>query len=197
MASMSSSQSRERDGKASVTAKKHRSTRRRAGLRPGSPAPIQHMTDADVDRIVHLLAHWPHDSKYGKLTWDRLISRLALTGPTWTRQALFAKPEIATAFQEAKKQLRGEPRKEPRDQISDPETLTDPAVGVLEKKVASLEAEVDQLKRVLRDYDERFIRFQYNAQRRGVSIAELNMPLPSSPDDSGTPADRPKRTRAS
>lgn len=197
MASTSSSKSRERSGKAEVIGEKQRGSRRRAGRGPVSSAPIQHMTDADVDRAVHLLAHWPYDSKYGKLTWGRLIDQLALTGPTWTRQTLFAKPEIAAAFQEAKSQLRGEPRRDPRDAIPDPEASIDPAVGVLQKKVTSLETEVERLNRILRDYDERFIRFQYNAQRRGVSIAELNMPLPPSPDDSGTREDRSKGKRAS
>jgi hypothetical protein len=143
------------------------------------------MRDADIDRVVHLLGAWSKDRKYGKLTWDRLIARLEQSGRTWTRQALFAKEKVAEAFERAKDEIRGVAPKAARKQSDDS------AVALLESKIASQQVEIDSLTRTLRDYDERFIRYQHNAQRRGVTVAELNMPLPESPH--GSPSDGRKR----
>jgi hypothetical protein len=142
------------------------------------------MRDDDVQRVVDLLNLWPLDNSYGKLTWDRLIDHLAHGGRMWTRQALFAKKEIAEAFQRAKQLLRGSVgEKSPRGS-ADPEVPIDPAVDLLQRKLGNLRAENERLERLLRDYDERFIRYQYNAQRYGLSIGELARPLPPSPDPS-------------
>jgi hypothetical protein len=148
------------------------------------------MRDDDVQRVVDLLNRWPLDGAYGKLTWDRLIDRLAQSGRTWTRQALCVKTEIAEAFQRSKQLLRGSGVEKPG-----PEPPVDPAVDLLQRKLENLRAENERLERLLRGYDERFIRYQYNAQRHGLSTSELAMPLPPSPDPSSV-AERRKKQAA-
>jgi hypothetical protein len=142
------------------------------------------MRDDDVQRVVDLVNLWPLDNSYGKLTWDRLIDQLAQGGRMWTRQALFAKKEIAEAFQRAKQLLRGSGGEKSPLRPVDPEAPVDPAVELLQRKLENLRTENERLERLVRDYDERFIRYQYNAQRHGLSISELAMPLPPSPDPS-------------
>jgi hypothetical protein len=155
-------------------------------------ATAQHIRDNDVQRVVDLLNRWLLDGSYGKLTWDRLIERLAQSGRTWTRQPLCVKTEIAEAFKRSKQELRDRGDAEARLKSIGAGTPVDPAVDLLQRKVENLRAEKKQIERLLRDYDERFIRYQYNAQRHGLSINELAMPLPPSPDPSSV-AERAKR----
>jgi hypothetical protein len=141
------------------------------------------MRDNDVGRVLDLLNSWPLDRSYGKLTWDRLVERLGESGRTWSRQTLCVKTEIAEAFQRLKQALRGGDDNSPQGP-ADREPPMDPALDLLQRKLENQRAENEQLKRVLRGHEERFIRYQYNAQRHGVSIDELAMPLPPSPDPS-------------
>jgi hypothetical protein len=163
-------------------------TRRRR--RPGRS---RQMTATDVDSVLQLLEAWPLDRRHGKLTWNRLIAVIATKGTSWTRQTLFAKPEIAKAFTEAKRQLKGEA--ELADQSASI-PAADPAVDLLRRRIAALEEEIQRLNTTLRNYDERFVRYQHNAQRHGISVAELTQPLPPAP---GGPdrANGSRRARAS
>ena len=162
--------------------------RRSAKARRRHRVDAQHMTDADVERAVRLLDEWPRGRR-GRLSWDRLKSALEESGRTWSRQTLDAKPEIARAFQTAKKKLRNGRDPAPASAQPDEEAIPpiDPAIELLQRKIAGLEAEIVRLTAALGRYDERFIRYQRNAQLRGMTIDELNRPLPPSPDDSGTP----------
>jgi hypothetical protein len=151
------------------------------------------MRDDDAQRVIALLNRWPLDRVHGKLTWDRLIDKLAESGHTWTRQALCAKIEILEAFQRSKQLLRGSGIEKTGSEGAKPPL--DPAIDLLQRKLENLRAENERLEQLLRDYDERFIRYQYNAQRHGLSISELAMPLPPSPDPSSV-AERARKRSA-
>ena len=49
---------------------------------------------------------------------------------------------------------------------------------VWQRRAEALQQEVERLKRELTAYEERFIRYEYNAHAHGISPAELGKPLP-------------------
>ncbi len=115
---------------------------------------------------VGILDTWPEGER---LTWDALVSRIEQhCGHRWTRQTLESHPDIKAAY------LRR------RDAAARPKTgrQADPAEVVHQRQVESLKAEVSALKRRLAAYEEMFVRHHYNAERRGVTVADLERELP-------------------
>ncbi|NUB24268.1 hypothetical protein [Azospirillum brasilense] len=119
------------------------------------------ITDQHVDAIRNIIERWPRP-----ITWNEIIAESAKhLGHTWTRQALERHEAIKAAYA-AKRDARPEP------------CPIDPAVALLTQQVERQVQEIGRLERLVESYKDLFIRYQYNAYARGITPAELEMPLP-------------------
>ena len=120
------------------------------------------MSAADVQYAVKELQAWGAGQRSAKLSW-RLIEKI--TG--FSRQSLSAKPDIAKAFDAAKKSLReGRAVRQPR------------ADDYLEQRLESLRAQLEQYKQYEQDNLARWARIAYHCRGKGFSIDDLDKPLP-------------------
>jgi len=125
------------------------------------------LTDERIAIVLETLDAWK-----GKLTWELLLDVVqASTGYRYSRFTFAEYPEIANAFSLRKDNLRGElsrERGEPRDE------RVRAALEQAERyklKVKRLEAENQLLL-------EQFVTWATNAERKGVTLDMLNVPLP-------------------
>lgn len=130
------------------------------------------LTNERLQTVIDILDDWK-----GKLTWDLLLDAVyQAIGIRYSRFTFAEYPQVANAFSLKKDSLRGtwKPvRCEPRDE-----------------KVRAALAQVDRYKsKILRLEKEnqllleQFITWAHNAERRGVTIMMLNVPLPKPPRD--------------
>ncbi|HBM08283.1 hypothetical protein CXF92_12125 [Pseudomonas sp. Choline-3u-10] len=130
----------------------------------------KHLTARDLQLLVGLIDGWD-----GKLTWDALCDEAeSLIGTRPTRQTLNAHAPIKIAFGDKKAQQRTgfKPTKRPQ------------SLAIAEQRIHRLESESQRLKAENERLLERFIRWQYNAQKRGLSQAVLDARLPEIDRDS-------------
>ena len=133
--------------------------------RRAKPRERRNLTTADVSKIVDLIRSWPES----RITWPLLVEHVATyVGYRWTRQALEKHEAVKGAYQAAREGRR------PASHA----TTRDPAEVVWQRRAEALQQEVERLKRELTAYEERFIRYEYNAHAHGISPAELGKPLP-------------------
>lgn len=124
----------------------------------------KHLTTRDIDLLVGLIDGWN-----GKLTWDALCDEAAcLIGTRPTRQTLNAHARIKSAFGDKKTQQKSgiKPTKRPE------------SLAIAEQRIHRLESENQRLKAENDRLLERFVRWQYNAHKRGLSQTVLDAPLP-------------------
>ncbi len=115
--------------------------------------------EQDFCKLIILLAA---RSGKNKVTWKELEQE---TG--FTRQALSKKAAIVEAYKEANKSS---------NILEDIGKRADESQSRLEK----IKEENSKLKRLLADYDETFVRWFVNATSRGLSLEQLEAPLPHS-----------------
>lgn len=101
-------------------------------------------------------------SKNGKVTWAKLEE---VTG--FSRQALSANTRIANEYREVNGTQKTVVTAEKR-------------VEELEAKLAKSQSECERLKRMLREYDAKYVRWLYNATNANLSVEALNAPVPAS-----------------
>jgi len=120
----------------------------------------------DIERIVNLIRAWPNE----KITWVDVCKKSEpLLGFVPSRQGLNQHETVVDAFQAKKRRLR----------ISPKEASPMPAsLAVASKRIAMLNAEIDELKRTNARLIERFLTWQYNAHVKNMTEAELDRPLP-------------------
>jgi hypothetical protein len=119
------------------------------------------ITDQHVGAICDIIERCPRP-----ITWNEIIAESATTlGHNWTRQALERHEAIKAAYT-AKREARPEP------------SPIDPAVAFLMEKVERQAWEIARLDKLVESYKDLFVRYQYNAHARGITPAELEMPLP-------------------
>lgn len=124
----------------------------------------RHLTDHDIRVLVDSIDAWE-----GKLTWDALCDRAGeLFGFRPTRQALYAHQAVKSAFGAKKNHLKQGPMPSRRP----------PSLAYAEQRIRKLESEVERLKHENERLIEQFIRWQYNAQKKGVTKSDLDDPLP-------------------
>jgi hypothetical protein len=120
-----------------------------------------------IRRVISVLDNWTKP----KLTWDALTDELSLSGlPDYTRQALERQPLIKSAYSSMKISLRAENggmRSTTRARDSD-----------LCSKIRSLERKIQRLEKENSNLLERFLRWLHNANNSGLSIEQLELPLP-------------------
>lgn len=128
------------------------------------------LTEESVLKIVELIDEWD-----GALTWDKLIGKIEdVLGYSYSRFTLYEYPSIANAFAIKKDSIRRKKEGNSRK----PSTPRD------ERLAAALE-QVERYKRKLERFEnennlllEQFVRWAYNAQRKGISMKTLNEPIP-------------------
>lgn len=121
---------------------------------------------ADVARVLALVASWPEDVS---VTWDRLADRVEeVLRHRWTRQTLEANSEIKAAYRKQKD----------AGKVGCTGKQKDPAEVVYERRIETMRAENEKLRQTLTAYEERFALHQYNSLARGISVPELEAPLP-------------------
>ena len=120
------------------------------------------LTALDVKSILYELDAWKFGERGSKLTWGFLEN---FSG--YSRQSLWAKDEIKVAFNETKNVLK-----------SDKKPDSNQYRQTLEKRVKSLEDEIDNLKMQQNNWLELWARYEYNAKILGINTKALAKPLP-------------------
>lgn len=124
----------------------------------------RHLTDHDIQVLVDLIDAWE-----GRLTWDGLCDRAGeVLGFRPTRQTLNSHLALKSAFVAKKTYITTGPAPSRR-----PSSLS-----YAEQKIRKLESEVGRYKRENERLIEQFIRWQYNAQKRGITKGMLDEHLP-------------------
>lgn len=127
----------------------------------------KHLTDEDIQNIVSLLDGWDRDRK---LTWDNLcelaFKRYKISS---TRQTIQKPVRVKTAFNDRKAALKSgqEKRKLPASL-----SIASNRIEKLENENARLQKEQDALLA-------QFVVWQYNAYANGMSVEQLNRPIPA------------------
>lgn len=124
----------------------------------------RHLTEHDIQVLTDLIDAWQ-----GKLTWDGLCDRAGeVFGFRPTRQTLNTHQAVKSAFDSKKSHIKAGPMPSRR-----PSSLS-----FAEQKIRKLESTVERLKFENARLIEQFIRWQYNAQKRGITKAMLDEHLP-------------------
>ncbi|OZB69554.1 MULTISPECIES: hypothetical protein [unclassified Thiomonas] len=125
------------------------------------------LTEERIQAVIDTLDDWK-----GKLTWDLLLKKVEeKTGIAYSRFTFAEYPKIANAFALRKKALSGTWKidaKSPRDE----------QVRAALEQVARYRAKVDRLEQENQLLLEQFVTWATNAERKGVTMAMLNAPLP-------------------
>lgn len=127
----------------------------------------KHITDQDIEKIVSLIDQWDDDEKF---TWEKLCG-LALKRHSIaaTRQTLQNYSRIKSAHSDKKTYLR----ENGKHKIKIP-----PSLNIAGKRIATLEAENSRLKKEQERLLAQFVVWQYNAYAHGMTMDQLNRPLP-------------------
>lgn len=124
----------------------------------------KHLTKKDIAVLINQIDAWE-----GKLGWDALCDAAAsLIGGRPTRQTLSSHGQIKEAFGQKKEQLRN-------GFIS---TKRPPSLNIAEQRIRSLESENKRIKMENSNLLERFLRWQYNAYKHGMTKDKLDAELP-------------------
>jgi hypothetical protein len=122
------------------------------------------MTDVMINQSVMMLDGWA-----GKLTWDLYLEALTLDlGHRYTKAAMLRHPRIKDAWGHAKERCR--------DYVESQSKA--PEVALADSRQRELEARVERLTRENNKLLEQFVRWAHNATRRGMSLEDLDRPLP-------------------
>ncbi|GEM73452.1 hypothetical protein SAQ01S_32180 [Sphingomonas aquatilis NBRC 16722] len=125
------------------------------------------ITPERKEKIIALIERWTVE--WGRLTGPTLETRVeTCLGWKLSRIGMFKHPEIETAFEKRRLGLvEGKPPKKRRPAH---EEVTAQRIKRLENDNTKLEKKVDNLLEMI-------ARHHFNAQRRGMTIAELEAPL--------------------
>lgn len=125
------------------------------------------LTEQRIKVVIDILDNWK-----SKLTWDMLLDAVEkATGFRYSRFTFAEYPEIANAFSLKKDTLRGTRKTEcctPRDE----------RVRAALEQVERYRAKVERLEKENELLLEQFVTWATNAERKGVTMAVLNAPLP-------------------
>jgi hypothetical protein len=137
------------------------------------------LTEQRIEDVIGIIDAWD-----GKLTWDMLIDSVAeATGFRYSRFTFAEYPKIANAFSFKKEMLRGTWRVEPKRSLP-----RDERVFAALEQVGRYKAKIHRLEKENQLLLEQFVTWATNAERRGVTMAMLNAPLPKPERDRTKPA---------
>lgn len=125
------------------------------------------LTDERIQVVLDTLDAWK-----GKLTWELLIEAVATsTGITYSRFTFSEYPQIANAFSLKKDALRGKWE-------GKPVVPRDERVRAALEQAERNRAKAERLEQENQLLLEQFVTWAVNAERKGVTMAMLNAPLP-------------------
>ncbi|MFN4350536.1 MAG: hypothetical protein ACK4F6_07005 [Hylemonella sp.] len=123
---------------------------------------VPKMSEADLQYAIKELEAWRDGERGVRLAWNLLEKS---TG--FSRQTLSSKSEIKSAYDAAKESLtKGIRPRRPR------------ADDYLESRLKAMECELDRYKKLEAEWLERWVRIAYHARGKGLTIADLDKPLP-------------------
>lgn len=123
------------------------------------------LTDNSIEKAVMLLDGWS-----GKLTWDRYLAVLAVEiGHTYTKMAMLRQPRIKAAWGVAKDRVH---------ESAPHGGYGNVAMSLSRERTRELERRVERLTQENNLLLEQFVRWAHNATRRGLSLTDLDKPLP-------------------
>lgn len=163
------------------------------GKRSGRADPLgranKRMSTGDVAKIRKLVREWTAEPMTWDLIREKVLLEIQIPGKTaarkgkaiegWSRQALSGHLEIKQAYQERKKELAAERRRDARN----PARNNDAEVVLLRKERDSLRIKVSELEKKLAEYEELFHRITYN--RFVGEDGDVTKPLPRKDDRLG------------
>ena len=120
------------------------------------------MTQATVAAVVAEISAYERKERDEPLSWAALQK---FSG--FTRVALWAKPEVKSAFQRARIALKPDA------------TPTIKAPRTVDERINTLQNQLHEMRETIRIYDEQWILYEYNMQRLGLDPDELRRPLDS------------------
>jgi hypothetical protein len=124
----------------------------------------KHLNTKDIEILVGLIDSWT-----GKLGWEALCDAVApLIGVRTTRQTLSSHSQVKSAFKHKKEQQKN----------GFFATKRPASLSIAEQRIRRLESENNRLKSENSDLLERFVKWQYNAYKHGVSKEKLDAELP-------------------
>jgi len=127
----------------------------------------KHITDQDIEKIVSLIDQWDDEVKF---TWESLcalaVKRYSIAA---TRQTLQGYSRIKSAFNDKKVDMRANGQRKAK---------IPPSLNIAAKRIATLEAENNRLKKEQERLLGQFVVWQYNAYAHGVTMDQMNRPLP-------------------
>jgi hypothetical protein len=124
------------------------------------------LNDTGIEKAVRLLDGWA-----GKLTWDRYLAMLEVEiGHKYTKAAMLRHPRIKSAWDHAKEHAKDDTGVS----VSRSAVETNKAL----ERVKLLEARVERLTRENNALLEQFVRWSHNAVRGGLTLDDLDLPLP-------------------
>lgn len=123
-----------------------------------------HLTAKDKKRIINLIYHWSEP----KLSWPLLVGACQTKlNISRTRQSLMSLPDVNMAMKDRRIALKARKNK--------PSWIKD--VYDANERIEKLTYENQKLKAINLQMLERFIRWQANADKFGVTQAKLDEPL--------------------
>lgn len=126
----------------------------------GKAAGRGRMTPATIETIVDEIAAYGRSEREEPLSWAALVK---FSG--FSRISLWAKPAIKDAFQKAQEARRADAT----PHIKAPRTT--------DERVIAMQKTVEELRAIVRSYDERWALCEYNVHRMGWDPEELRRPL--------------------
>jgi hypothetical protein len=122
------------------------------------------LTEERVERIISII-----ELSTSKLTQEGLTDKVnADLDTNFTRVGLMKKAEIRRAFDKRGRAWRsGKPARE-----------VDATTHQLNAKVETLRRQLAERDETIRAYKERFIHLYFNATRRGITVEDLELPMP-------------------
>lgn len=125
----------------------------------------KHMKQADIDAIVDIIRGWPND----RISWEGICEASAnIIGRTPTRQTLNAHAKIKDAYAAKKSGLK----------VHGPRTAMPSSLSVAAQRIARLQTENDELRLKNDALLDQFAKWQYNADKYGVKLHQLEEELP-------------------
>lgn len=124
-----------------------------------------HLKPREIRVIVECIRGWPE----AKITWGAICAEVVqLLGRRPARQTLYSQDEIKAAYQAKRDGLQ---RRGRRDSM--PSSL-----AIAARRLARQQSELNELKVFNEALLARFVRWEYNAYKHGLSEAQLDADLP-------------------
>jgi hypothetical protein len=128
--------------------------------KPRKTAGRGRMTPAIIKTVVDEIAAYGRSEREETLSWAVLVK---FSG--FSRVSLWAKPAIKDAFEKAQESQRADA------------TQTIKAPRTTDERVMAMQRSLEELRAIVRAYDERWTLYEYNMHRLGQDPAELRRPL--------------------